>query len=83
MVMMDTVDPSAAEDLPEYWPQAPVPRVEALLEQMTLVLGIARKEKISLAAASDKVAKVKNGNAKAAKELGITTKDTTKAMPVR
>lgn len=48
MVMMDTVDPSAAEDLPEHWPQAPVPRVEALLEQMTLAEKVGQMTQVSL-----------------------------------
>lgn len=48
MVMTDTVDPSATEDLPEYLPRAPVPRVEALLEQMTLAEKVGQMTQVSL-----------------------------------
>jgi len=46
--MTDTVDPSATEDLPEYLPKAPVPRVEALLEQMTLAEKVGQMTQVSL-----------------------------------
>ena len=48
MVMTDTVDPSATEDSPEYLPKAPVPRVEALLEQMTLAEKVGQMTQVSL-----------------------------------
>jgi hypothetical protein len=49
------------------------------LDQLPLVVGVARTEKFALAEASDKVAKVMNGQTRGAR-LWVTTKDTTKAL---
>jgi beta-glucosidase len=46
--MTDTFDPRAGEDWPEYLPSAPVPRVEALLEQMTLAEKVGQMTQLSL-----------------------------------
>lgn len=46
--MTDPVDPSAPEDLPEYLPRTPVPRVEALLEQLTLAEKVGQMTQVSL-----------------------------------
>lgn len=50
------------------------------LANLPLVLDIAAQKKISLGAASDLVGKAMNGQTRALKELGITTKDHDKAM---
>jgi hypothetical protein len=50
------------------------------LEMLPTVLDVAAKQKISLASASDIVAKAMNGQTRALRELGITTKDHDKAM---
>lgn len=46
--MTDTVDPRATEDTPEYFPSAPLPRVEALLAQMTLAEKVGQMTQVSL-----------------------------------
>ncbi|HWO12890.1 MAG TPA: glycoside hydrolase family 3 N-terminal domain-containing protein, partial [Polyangiaceae bacterium] len=46
--MKDTAEPRATDDWPQYLPTAPLPRVESLLEQLTLAEKVGQMTQVSL-----------------------------------